>query len=53
MLIGAGPRKCIGDDALLDFPLAFPLAGVAFPLLFHDFLPILGISLITLPLPFQ
>ena len=52
MLIGAGPRKCIGDDALLDFPLAFPLTRVALPLLFHNLLPILGISLITLPPPF-
>src|SRR5947209_6231354 len=39
----------IGGYALLDFPLA----GVAFPLPFHDLLPILGISSVEFALPFQ
>src|SRR5205823_6819377 len=39
----------IGGSALLDFPLA----GVAFPLPFHDLLPILGISSVAFALPFQ
>src|SRR5438477_9018591 len=42
----------IGGYALLAL-LDFPLAGVAFPLPFHDLLPILGISSVEFALPFQ